>query len=413
MSGGITDGQAVSQAVTDPAFIFKNAPDVMPYVLGFTDTTTPSGTSFSNVQGEVNGNAFFQGRTLGSGPSSLPTWTNNDVGASTDNVKLRADNITQKFNGSTGHTHTGSPGDGPKISVGSLSGTQLIGKMIQGVNLTGVTGGTTNVSTQLSISTPSTSQTVQGIVVNAPYNLNYFLDTNGDDILDGSGNKVYGRLTNTGGVGGTWTVTYYSLVSGVETPYSFTGSHTIQWYYQQLFTESTRTVYSDQIVIQSDLVAGEIPTATTSVYGKTLLSSTPPPAIAGAGSAGTANGTVANADHTHAGAGWTIVTGHVSLTDNVSTPTSYHSVSTTGLSGLIVSYGLYRATGQSRHGVFIVSSDSTTTTVQYEDGPSAEQSPTGVALQCTISGGFFNLQYTTTSTGTGATLAFEIKEVPA
>ena len=42
-----------------------------------------------------------------------------------------------------------------------------------------------------------------------------------DPIDDGSGNEVYGRLSY---VGGNYTLTWYSLVSGVETSYNFTAS---------------------------------------------------------------------------------------------------------------------------------------------------------------------------------------------
>lgn len=301
--GGVASGSPVSASNTNSAFLEKNADDFTVGKVGLQNVDVlNSGPFVVNVQGEINGLDTFLGRVPGAGPGSLPSWTNNDVGTTIDDVKTRADTITQKFNATGGHKHTGVTGDAPQLNyLNALTGTQLSGHMVQGVNLTGVSGGSTDVSTQLSGQPVSTGQTVEGIVTTAPANINFIFDTNGDSILDGGGHKVYGRLTNSGGPSGTWTLTYYSLVGGVETPYSFASPTEIQWYYQILYNETNRPVYSDQILLNSDQIAGDIPTATTTLQGKVMLDSSSIQPVGASNSSGTANATVSNADHVHQG----------------------------------------------------------------------------------------------------------------
>ena len=91
-------------------------------------------------------------------------------------------------------------------------------------------------------------------------------------------------------------------VAGVETAYSFSGSNAVRWYYQELYNPLLSTpVYSEFAFIPSDNATADVLTATTSIQGKTQLATATPAAVAATGSAGTANATVANADHAHAG----------------------------------------------------------------------------------------------------------------
>lgn len=126
--GGVAPGSPVSASNTNSAFIEKNADDATVGKLGLSNVdSTNSGNSVVNTQGEINGLNTFLGRTAAAGPISKPNWTNNDVGISTDDVKTRADLITAKFNGTTGHKHTGTAGDGARIagtSVWSISSAQ-------------------------------------------------------------------------------------------------------------------------------------------------------------------------------------------------------------------------------------------------------------------------------------------------
>jgi len=140
------------------------------------------------------------------------------------------------------------------------------------------------------------------VVVNTPENKTILRQATGasenDVFLDGSGNVVYGRITNSGSV---WTLSFYVDLSGTETPYSFTAAN-IRWYYQELFNPMVNPpVYSEFAVIPSDNVTQDVIDATTTNKGKVLLSSSTASEVGSTSTIGTTNGTVANADHAHKG----------------------------------------------------------------------------------------------------------------
>lgn len=213
----------------------------------------------------------------------------------------RLDSVSGKFHSSTGHKHTGSPGDGAPVSAQYIANPFLAGFFIQGVDLTAASGLSTNVSTQLSTKTPSSTSTTLGVVVNTPYNkiiLRYATGINTDDaIIDGTGNQVYGRLTESAGV---WTLSYYVNLSGVETAYSLPSTD-VRWYYQELYNPIyNNPVYSELAITPSDNAAADVPDSSETTAGKVLLANTAPPAVASASAKGTGT-RAAKDDHTHEG----------------------------------------------------------------------------------------------------------------
>lgn len=305
---GVLDGQQVSAAVTNPAFLDANADDTALGKISFNNATDPSvsGPQVTNIQRETNSLNSFTGRIAGSVYDVLPAWINTDVGTINDNLKMRADALTAKFNASTGHKHTGAAGDAPPVSAVDIANVPKRGYVLQGTDLTGVTGSSTDVSAQMAGKSPSTGSGVLGVVVNAPVNkivLRWATGAEQDDAIeDGSGNHVYGRLTESSGV---WTLSYFVNLAGTETAYSFTGSNDIRWYYQELFNPLNASapppIYSEFALIPSDNATADIITATTTQQGKVQLSSSAAADIASAGTVGTTNASVANADHTHRG----------------------------------------------------------------------------------------------------------------
>lgn len=299
---GVADGQAVSAAVTNPAFINKNQADTMPFTLGLSSTAGGDGAAIASIQ------ATFNKLYAATGASETQSGTVYGAPASTvsngDSYQTAVFKLSTKFSPSVGHDHTGAAGDGPLLTPASLTSITLSGRFQQGADLVGVTGGSSNVSSLLAGVPVSTGQTVLGVVTNTPFNKVIIRNSaNDEEYLDATGNVIYARVTNSGGPSGTWTLTYYSEISGTETAYSFLISSGVRWYYQTLVNPiNSSIVYSEIAFIPSDNVAADIPTATTTTQGKVLLSSTAPPAV-GTASAGTANGTVANADHSHAASG--------------------------------------------------------------------------------------------------------------
>lgn len=300
---GILDGQPVNATASNAAWLAKNGNDSTIGVLGLNNAAASSGPAIENAQGAINVLIDGVGGDQYTPATAYPAVPSNTITAGTTHQQALID-LAGKFSASAGHAHSGADGDGGAISFSSLSGTQLIGYAVEAPALTSVSGSSADVTTELTGQGNSYNSSTVGVVTNDPYNYVPVFDANGDSYIDASGDKVYGRLTcapATAASPTAWTLSFYVNEAGTETPYSFAASSYIGWFYQQLFTEATRPVYSDVFVVQSDQVAGVVPNATTTVYGTTQLGNAAPGAIASAGASGTANGRVANADHTHQG----------------------------------------------------------------------------------------------------------------
>ena len=298
---GVSDGSPVNAANTNAAFLDADSDDTALGKISLNNIADPtnSGPTISNIQREFNSVSTWLGKPTNISRTITPTWTNNDIGLSTDSVTMRADNLTAAFNSVTGHMHDGSTGSGGPLTGASIAGVPFIGFFVQGINLTGVTGTTWDVSTELTGKVPSASLLILGVVVNAPYNKVILRDVNGDEFVDGFGNVVYGRVTESVGV---WTLSFYVLIATVETVYSFGIATAIDWYYQELYDLLFATpVYSPLASTPSDNTTADVIDATTANKGKVLLSSTSVTSVGSASSEGTANATVANANHVHQG----------------------------------------------------------------------------------------------------------------
>lgn len=299
---GVASGSPVSASNTNNAFIDANADDTGLGKYTLANTESVSGSTVNNIQEAHNAISSYSGMPLNSAKDIVPAWTNNDVGASTDPLKTRADLLTQKFNDTSGHKHTGGAGDAPPIDAVDLASVVLKGYYRQGVDQVGVTGTSTDVSADMVGAIPSTSQTIKGVVVNAPYNLVFIRQASGaatnDQYTDLLGNVVYGRITESAG---TWTLSYYVDLSGVETAYNFTVASDVRWYYQQLYNPiADNIVYSDLANIPSDNATADVTYATASMAGKILLANAAPGAIASSGATGSST-RAALQDHTHEG----------------------------------------------------------------------------------------------------------------
>lgn len=295
----IVNGQPVDAANSNPSWISKNTDDTTPSKLNFGNLDPLSGPTFNNIQRLVNSIVSFLGNTLTDVYNVIPPWVTNNRGTSGDNVFQRVGAIDTAFHPTTGHKHTGTAGDAPKIDASSIANVPLTGYGQQGANFL-ATGTSTDVSSLLTGQTPSTSQTVEGVVVNAPFNrilIRNSLDHT--EYKDSSGNIVFGRLTFAASV---WTLSYFTDVSGTETAFSFPLNTPVAWFYQVLANalDGTAPVYSDLFFVPSDNATADIITATTSIQGKVSLG-TASQSVGSANSGGTANASVANADHVHQG----------------------------------------------------------------------------------------------------------------
>lgn len=258
---GVLDGQAVSAAITNPAFINKNQNDTMGNILGFNRAL--SGTSIADIQQAVNniysatGVSESQSGTVYDAP---PSTIDNGDPYQTALYKLAA-----KFDAVTGHTHDGTDGSGGPITSGDIMGVPLLGYIQRSSDLMAVTGGSTVVTTAMTGKTPSSNSTTLGVPVMSPNNQVRLLDPRtGYEFIASTGGLVYGRITFSAMV---WTLTYYSILTGVETAYSFSTATDISWFYQELFNPlDTTSVYnlSNQLFgndggVQSIAASGNTP----------------------------------------------------------------------------------------------------------------------------------------------------------
>ena len=127
-----------------------------------------------------------------------------------------------------------------------------------------------DVSSQMTGKTPGGNETTTGVVTDPPYNrcpvLTY---PDRDEILTSDGNKVFGRLTESGG---TWTLSLkYIAEDGTETDYTVNADTNIIWGYYEVFDFDNWPVFDDDAVLPSDQVVGDIPQATTTQAGKVIL----------------------------------------------------------------------------------------------------------------------------------------------
>lgn len=297
----VVDGQAVDAAVTNPAFLDAQVDDVAAGKIGFHNADTVSGTNIDNIQREANSLNSFVGSSPNQAKDQKPTYTNNNGLTANQDLLSRADTLSGKFHGGTGHTHTGFPGDAPPISANTIVNVTLHGYITQGNDLVGASGFSSDVSAPLSTKSPSNNQLTLGVVVNTPNNKIVLRHATGssenDEIIDGSGNQVYGRLTFSSG---TWTLSYFIDPAGVEAAYNLPSTD-VRWYYQELFNPlNGAPVYSEFATLPSDNVSADIPYASETTAGKILQANAAPPAVASASAKGSGS-RAAKDDHTHEG----------------------------------------------------------------------------------------------------------------
>lgn len=234
----IIDGQDVNASVTNAAFVSRTDDTNTVGVLALENTTDPdSGASVDNTQQAINETFDAVGMT-GIDDATRKNYSSNNVVANGDSHKTAIGKVDAKFHATTGHAHTGVTGDAPQISAADLLNINLFFACWQTFSKSGVTGGSTDVTAQMSGKTPGGNSTTAGVITSAPDNKIALFDaTTKDSYEDAEGQKVYGRLTYSASV---WTLAYYTNEVGVETNYNFSGTVSLQAHYLEVFDQAQR-----------------------------------------------------------------------------------------------------------------------------------------------------------------------------
>ena len=269
----IFDGEPVDAAVTNAVFLDKTQNDTAVGIYVLANTAPASGATITNIQGLMNHLANTTGATV---TSDGTTYSSQQRITDGDNHETALGELDSAFNGTTGHKHTGAAGDGPTLSASSISGNPLHGYFVMGTD-TSVTSGNNSVDVtgQLSSQTVSTGPTVEGLPTTSPNNKAIIRQTTGvgedSPYYDSVGNIVYGRISHSGS---TWTLSFYTEISGTETAYTFASTSGIRFYYQKLFNPlSDAQVYSEvaEVFGNSIQVASFAKTGGTLRYGDISL----------------------------------------------------------------------------------------------------------------------------------------------
>lgn len=123
----VSNGESANAATFNNAFVSKETDSTTTAELTLADSSYS--TAVSSVQDELLSIANFSGKTVNSGSADIPSWTDSNIGASTDSLFTKVDSIDLKFDGtaasatSGGHRHDGTDGQGPRIAASALTGT--------------------------------------------------------------------------------------------------------------------------------------------------------------------------------------------------------------------------------------------------------------------------------------------------
>jgi hypothetical protein len=235
----VVDGQQVNAAVTNAAFVSKTATtgNTAIGIINLNNTSdVNSGSAINNIQRGINETFDAVGMT-GVADATRNDYSSNNIVTNGDDRKVAIGKIDAEFAGTGGHSHTGVNGEGTKILASDLDDFNNFFADWQEFTKDTVSGTSVVVTTELSGKTAGGATAAAGVITSAPNNRVIIQDKETEDnIEDAEGQKVYGRITESGG---TWTLSFYTNEAGVETAHSLS-SQNIRVFFREVFTAETR-----------------------------------------------------------------------------------------------------------------------------------------------------------------------------
>jgi len=263
----VTNGNTANATTFNNAFVSRTVDTSTVGVLTLNNTSdVDSGAIINNTQQSIN-ELFDASGVAGQDDLTRNDYSSNNVVSNGQSRKVAIGVIDAAFDPTTGHDHDGV--NSKQISAASLSGINQFRADWSQETLVAASGLTFDVTSVFSLSTPGGSTLTAGVVTDPPLNkVEIRTDTGLEYVEDAGGQRVYGRLTE---AAGTWTLSFFTLESGIETAHSLS-SQNITIAYREVFTlASLPTFGSDVGVLATFDLTNDIIPATATVAGKVTL----------------------------------------------------------------------------------------------------------------------------------------------
>ena len=259
----VSNGQSADQTTFNEAFLSRKIDSDTVGKIGLKNPDLVSGDEIDNAQRYINEIADADG-TSGEGDANRKIYSSNNVVLDGDDRKVAIGKLDGEFDAATGHDHDGV--NSKQVSASDLGNfNNLFAEFVIGEE-DNVSGTSYDISSDFAAKFPGGNSTTVGVITTAPDNRVELIDTdNGGEIEDGTGKRVYARITESAG---TWTLTFYVNDSGVETSHNLASTN-IAYLFREVFTAETRPTIPASIGLFDSLnVVGDIPDATDTQPGK-------------------------------------------------------------------------------------------------------------------------------------------------
>lgn len=138
----VNNGEKANQTVFNSSFVSREVDDNKIGKLDLENTDGASGSSITNVQRELNGQANFVGDTTNSSATRTPVWNSDTIGTPNEAIKPRVDAVqTQVETNTTNITGNTSDIADIRTTTGTSDGDTDMGTYTAGTNGFNVTGG--------------------------------------------------------------------------------------------------------------------------------------------------------------------------------------------------------------------------------------------------------------------------------
>lgn len=234
----VSNGQLANQNTFNTYLMSRTSDTDAKGRLDLINILASSGASVLNIQKVINSIASMLGMTTAEVYNYIYTWPDNTVGLSSDTVLERILALIARFDGSTGHAHTGIDGDGSNVSASNLTDINPLSAQWQRIQIISVSGTSFNVSGYLAGKVPGGGSAALGVITTPPSNRCYLKDTSTETYIeDVDGQRIYGRITE---IGGAWTLSFFTNESGVIDPAAISGPLDLDVYFMEVFNLATR-----------------------------------------------------------------------------------------------------------------------------------------------------------------------------